>query len=47
MSDNLLLTLLGAVGVGALVMGLSNKEDSVKENWGPNGSIQLRNNLNV
>ena len=42
MSDNLLLTLLGAVGVGALVMGLSNKEDSVKENWGPNGSIQLR-----
>jgi hypothetical protein len=32
MSDNLLLTLLGAVGVGALVMGM-NKDDDVKENF--------------
>lgn len=42
MSDNLLLTLLGAVGVGALVMGLNSDKENVKENWGPNGSIALR-----
>ena len=32
MSDNLLLTLLGAVSVGALVMSM-NKEEEVRENW--------------
>jgi len=32
MSDNLLLTLLGAVSVGALVMSM-NKEDEIRENW--------------
>jgi hypothetical protein len=42
MSDNLLLTLLGAVGVGALVMGLNSNKETLQENWGPNGSIQLR-----
>jgi len=31
MSDNLLLTLLGAVGIGALVMGMNS--ENVKENW--------------
>jgi len=31
MSDNLLLTLLGAVGIGALVMGMNT--ENVKENW--------------
>ncbi len=32
MSDNLLLTVLGAVGVGALLYGM-NQENKVKENW--------------
>ena len=39
MSDNLLLTLLGAVGIGALVMGM-NKDDEIKEDFW--NSIQLR-----
>ncbi len=38
MSDNLLLTLLGAVGIGALVMGM-NKDDEIKEDFW--NSIQL------
>jgi hypothetical protein len=38
MSDNLLLTLLGTVGIGALVMSM-NKEDEIRENWW--GNIQL------
>ena len=33
MSDNLLLTVLGAVGVGALIMGMRQNEKSVKENF--------------
>jgi len=37
-SDNLLLTLLGAIGIGALVMSM-NKEDEIRENWW--GNIQL------
>lgn len=32
MSDNLLLTLLGTVGIGALVMSM-NKEEEIRENW--------------
>lgn len=32
MSDNLLLTLLGAVGIGALVMGM-NKDEEIKEDF--------------
>ena len=32
MSDNLLLTVLGAVGVGALLLGMKEK-DNIKENW--------------
>jgi hypothetical protein len=32
MSDNLLLTLIGAVGIGALVMGM-NKDDELREDW--------------
>ena len=38
MSDNLVLTLLGAVGIGALVMGM-NKDDEIKEDFW--NSIQL------
>ena len=34
MSDNLLLTILGAVGVGALVMGLNKNDEKIRENWG-------------
>ena len=37
-SDNLLLTLLGAVGIGALVMSM-NKDEEIRENWW--GNIQL------
>lgn len=33
MSDNLLLTVLGAVGVGALIMGLNQKDNQVKEDF--------------
>lgn len=39
MSDNLLLTILGAVGVGALVMGL-NKNDTIREDWNMIPSFQ-------
>lgn len=42
-SDNLLLTLLGAVGIGALVMSM-NKEDEIRENWW--GNIQLGSQRN-
>lgn len=38
MSDNLLLTLLGAVSVGALVMSM-NKEDEIRESWW--GNVQF------
>lgn len=40
MSDNLLLTVLGAVGVGALLLGMKEKEN-IKENWGPQGMLGL------
>jgi len=40
MSDNLLLTVLGAVGVGALLLGMKEKEN-IKENFGPNGPLGL------
>lgn len=40
MSDNLLLTVLGAVGISALLIGLNQKEE-VRENWGPNGPLGL------
>lgn len=38
MSDNLLLTLLGTVGIGALIMSM-NKEEEIRENWW--GNIQF------
>ena len=34
MSDNLLLTVLGAVGVGALIMGMKQNDKTVREDWG-------------
>lgn len=40
MSDNLLLTVLGAVGVGALLLGMKQKDD-VREDWGPQGMLNL------
>ena len=40
MSDNLLLTVLGAVGIGALLVGMNQKEE-VRENWGPQGMLNL------
>jgi hypothetical protein len=39
MSDNLLLTVLGAVGVGALIMGMTQKEQ-IKEDWNLPGMTQ-------
>lgn len=40
MSDNLLLTVLGAVGIGALLVGMNQKEE-VRENWGPQGMLNI------
>jgi len=40
MSDNLLLTVLGAVGLGALIMGMRQNDNSVKENFIQGYSLQ-------
>jgi len=34
MSDNLLLTVLGAVGLGALIMGMNQNDKNIREDWG-------------
>jgi hypothetical protein len=43
MSDNLLLTILGAVGVGALVMGLNKNDQTIREDWNMIPSFQKTN----
>jgi hypothetical protein len=42
MSDKLILTLLGAIGIGALVMGM-NEENKLKEDWMGIQGIQMVN----